>query len=480
MAAAGDTNNAELQKELVCAVCLDYFDDPVILKCGHNFCRICIMTHWEENGSDDHGYQCPECRMVFGKMSYTKNYLVKNLVDKLSEMDYLKNCKPSLPPRTTKMDGKCERHHEDLKLYCHSDRRPICVVCRESRAHRHHDVAPIPEVIEDMKGELRMRTIKLNWQKSMCARVKVIDEQAKTDTKLQKQALKEKIEDDVGALVQFLLDEKDELLERLEAEEVATLSMIDDNLQLVESKAAAVDKAIAELQSHLNGETSFESLSKAYSSPFDGNTSVQATNCPPDWTEFTGPFQLIMWKKMMHVLHTIPLNLTLDLDTAHPSLAISDFDTKVEEGRTRSQEPDMPQRFTRFFGVLATAQYSSGQHYWEVDVRDKGVWYLGVTTEGSNRKGFVNLSPSAGYWSLCLHDRLYANEEHSRVPVADYWTSPRVGVFLDYDRGRVSFYDAVTMKRVYSFITYFDEPVSPFFSPGKNDPGSRLQVCHYY
>lgn len=176
----------------------------------------------------------------------------------------------------------------------------------------------------------------------------------------------------------------------------------------------------------------------------------------------------------------VPQNLTLDLDTAHPCLAISDFDTKVEENRTRSQEADVPQRFTRFFGVLATAQYSSGQHYWEVDVRDKGVWYLGVTSEYSNRKGFVSLSPSAGYWSLCLQDRLYANEEDARLPVADYWNSPRVGVFLDYDRGRVSFYDAVTMKHIYTFSAYFDEPVSPFFSPGKNDPGSRLQICHYY
>lgn len=185
----------------------------------------------------------------------------------------------------------------------------------------------------------------------------------------------------------------------------------------------------------------------------------------------------VMW---IILCPSVPQNLTLDLDTAHPSLAISDFDTKVEEGRARSHEPDLPCRFTRFFGVLATAQYSSGQHYWEVDVRDKGVWYLGVTTARSNRKGFVSLSPSAGYWSLSLHDRLYANEEDARVPVADYWSSPRVGVFLDYERGHVAFYDAVTMKRVYSFAAYFDEPVSPFFSPGKNDPGSRLQICHYY
>ncbi|KAK3549935.1 hypothetical protein QTP86_016788 [Hemibagrus guttatus] len=766
MAAAADTKG-ELQKELVCAICLDYFDDPVILKCGHNFCRMCILMHWEENGGDDIGYQCPECRMVFGKMSFTKNYLVKNLVDKLSEFECLKTCRPPAPTKPAKTDGKCERHHEELKLYCHTDRKPICVVCRESRDHRRHlsirarttvaqqlpadykeklaifrtycsnkitdkkiqpnhitnmdevplsfdipvnhtvekkgtstisirttghekpaftvvlgcygngqkllpmvifkrktlpkekfpagvivkanqkgwvdeekmrewlrevyvkrpdgffhaspsllicdsmrahltatvknrvkqmnselaiipggltkelqpldigvngafkvklraawerwmtdgehtftkthgrqrrasyaticewivdawakisaltvvrafakvgiiaeqppgnetdsdnderepgmlhDVAPVPEVVEDMKGGLKLRLIKLNWQKSMCSRVKATDEQAKADVKLKKQALKEKIEDDVGALVQFLLDEKDRLLERLEAEEAATIALIDENLKLVESEAAKVDKAIAEIQNQLSEVANFESISKAYSSPSHVNLTVQAVNCPPDFTEFTGPFQLILWKKMMHVLHTIkytpvqhlPQNLTLDLDTAHPSLAISDFDTKVEEGRARSHEPDLPCRFTRFFGVLATAQYSSGQHYWEVDVRDKGVWYLGVTTARSNRKGFVSLSPSAGYWSLSLHDRLYANEEDARVPVADYWSSPRVGVFLDYERGHVAFYDAVTMKRVYSFAAYFDEPVSPFFSPGKNDPGSRLQICHYY
>lgn len=64
MATAAAAGVGELQKELVCPICLDYFDDPVILKCGHNFCRGCILMHWEENGDDDVGYRCPECRQV--------------------------------------------------------------------------------------------------------------------------------------------------------------------------------------------------------------------------------------------------------------------------------------------------------------------------------------------------------------------------------------------------------------------------------
>ncbi|MGH0166211.1 UNVERIFIED_CONTAM: hypothetical protein FKN15_050559 [Acipenser sinensis] len=62
MAAAASGETGELQKELICAICLDFFDDPVILQCGHNFCRDCILIHWQENGSNGQGYKCPECR----------------------------------------------------------------------------------------------------------------------------------------------------------------------------------------------------------------------------------------------------------------------------------------------------------------------------------------------------------------------------------------------------------------------------------
>lgn len=61
--ATGGASGDDLRKELTCAICLDFYKDPVILKCGHNFCRFCICLHWDENG-DDYGYQCPQCRTV--------------------------------------------------------------------------------------------------------------------------------------------------------------------------------------------------------------------------------------------------------------------------------------------------------------------------------------------------------------------------------------------------------------------------------
>ncbi|XP_077596178.1 E3 ubiquitin-protein ligase TRIM47 [Stigmatopora nigra] len=477
--ATAAASNDDLRKELTCPICLDFYTEPVILRCGHNFCRFCISMHWDENGSD-YGYQCPECRSVFNTRTFTKNYLVQNLVSKMDNLERLSSVPP--PAKPLKMDGKCELHGEELKLYCQMDQEAICVVCRESRVHRNHQVAPVSEVAHDMKAELQLRLTKLSHFRSQCLRVIAADERTKNDVRMKKKRLKDKVEADVGALVQFLLDERDSLLDSLDAQEAAALATLDDKLDSVKAEAAVVERHVAEVHAHASGDTTFQSLCKTFEEVVHGNLpEVEPADSPTEFTDFSGPFQLIMWKKMMHVLHTMPQNLTLDPDTAHPNLLISDYDTKVEEVRSRNQpELEPPARFTRFCGVLATAQYCGGQHYWEVDVRDKGVWYLGVTTQGSKRKGFISLAPAAGYWSLCLQDRLYANGTDGRVLVADYWNSPRVGVYLDYDRGLLSFYDAVTMKLLYVFNTCFHQPVYPLFSPGKNDPGSRLRICHYY
>lgn len=96
---------------------------------------------------------------------------------------------------------------------------------------------------------------------------------------LKKQRLKEKIEADVGALVQFLLDERDSLLESLDAEEVVTMAVIDDNLKIVEKEAEAVDKAIVTIHNHISGKTSFEvSLSYQMSDSQKWFTSIYLTS----------------------------------------------------------------------------------------------------------------------------------------------------------------------------------------------------------
>ena len=70
--------------------------------------------------------------------------------------------------------------------------------------------------------------------------------------------LREKMEADVGHLVQFLLNMKDSMLDTLDTDEEATIQAINNNLSRVEAQLAAVDAEIATIHSHLTGETSFE------------------------------------------------------------------------------------------------------------------------------------------------------------------------------------------------------------------------------
>ena len=198
--------NEDLKKELICPICLDYFKEPVILNCGHNFCRVCICMHWDESGDHLEGYECPQCRAVFNKASFTKNFLAQNLVDKLDSLQCLGGSgHAATGAKPMKVDGKCEKHGEELKLYCHTDKRPICVVCRESRVHRHHHVAPVSEIVNDMKGELESRLAVLRWHKTQCVKVRTTDESTKSEARQRKRRLREKIEADIGVLVQFLL-----------------------------------------------------------------------------------------------------------------------------------------------------------------------------------------------------------------------------------------------------------------------------------
>lgn len=135
----------KLQEEATCSICLDYFTDPVMTACGHNFCRECLRLSWEKaRGKKGRrkrrgAFPCPECR----ELSPQRNLRPNRLLTKVAEMA---RQHPSLQSRDL-----CTLHQELLKLFCEDDQSPICVVCRESREHRPHRVVPVEEAVQVYK-----------------------------------------------------------------------------------------------------------------------------------------------------------------------------------------------------------------------------------------------------------------------------------------------------------------------------------------
>lgn len=119
----------DLQEELTCPICLEYFEDPVSMECGHNFCRSCLRRSWAPGGG---AFPCPECRQPSSRASLRPNRALARLTERTRRG-------PS---------GLCSRHWEPLRLFCEDDQLPVCLVCRESQEHQDHSMAPVDEAFE--------------------------------------------------------------------------------------------------------------------------------------------------------------------------------------------------------------------------------------------------------------------------------------------------------------------------------------------
>ncbi|CAN9508372.1 unnamed protein product [Ophioblennius macclurei] len=167
------------------------------------------------------------------------------------------------------------------------------------------------------------------------------------------------------------------------------------------------------------------------------------------------------------------VDVTLDPDTANPYLVVSDDGKEVHDSDVRKKLPDNPRRFDRCVDVLGKQSFSSGKHYYEVQVKGKTAWSLGVASESINRKGKITLSPEDGFWTIWLRkkDEYTANDDHP-VRLSLHQHPETIGIFVDYEGGIVSFYDAESGDHLYSYTDCsFMEKLYPFFSPSANDNG---------
>ncbi|NWU07809.1 TRI27 protein, partial [Cephalopterus ornatus] len=164
--------------------------------------------------------------------------------------------------------------------------------------------------------------------------------------------------------------------------------------------------------------------------------------------------------------------VTLDPATAHPNLHVSE-DGKQARGHLVPRDvPDGPQRFDFEPCVLARGGFTSGRHFWEVEVGRGGVWALGVGRESAPRKGPLSLAPRDGVWALGAFHSLTS-------PRADLRRSPlprRLRVALDYEGGRVGFFGAEEEDAapilVHTRAAFRGERVLPWFRLGL---GARLR-----
>nr|XP_046262418.1 zinc-binding protein A33-like [Scatophagus argus] len=490
----------ELQSELTCPVCLELFRDPVILECGHHFCQLCIIQCWEAKA--DEVSSCPKCRKSCGR-KLRPNSLLCNVVDSVRRAGVMNTAAAGMTgwhpedapeePEERELGSSmssvassighwprvgmdmCEEHEEKLKLYCEDDQLPICLVCGMSRDHKTHNVIPINEAFENYRDKLSIALERVQLQTEEATLF-----QRQTNEKIllikgRAGDLEELVSAEFGRLREFLLEEEERIKEKLQKLKEEKLNQLEEALTQTTEQISQLESTADQLSLKLREEENPEQL-KGIKDFIGGAESLFER--PPEVSvnlqsgELLGPLQYRTWRKMSSIFQPAVTAVSLDPNTAYPCLWVSSCHTSVQVGKIQPNLPNNPERFTRYNIVLGSEAFSSGRHYWEVEVGSKTAWGLGVARASVNRKEEISLCPEDGFWTLVLRDNCNGTSEYEACTDSEecllHPSKPprRVGIYLDCNRGEVAFYDAGDMSHLFTFYdANFREPVFPYFNP---------------
>ncbi|KAM5135954.1 E3 ubiquitin/ISG15 ligase TRIM25-like [Mantella aurantiaca] len=508
--------SSDVRDELDCSICLNIYTDPVTLRCGHNFCRLCIdcvLNTQQISGV----YNCPECREDFHERpALRKNTTLSNIAQrflstepKQDETQILcTNCiHTSVPaaktcllcecslcdnhlrvhskapehiliePTNSFAKRKCPIHKKVLEYFCTEDAAYICISCRLDGEHKEHKINLMKDLSDQKKEKLKTVQEKLlSKQKTIGQRVEKLKEHKR---KAEKKAAGETQK--VTALIQDMKRQLEDLEKRVLTEiskqqENASLSIshllkkleiqedeITTKVQHIEKMLTMTDPFTVLQERELLEEDSSESAKTD-----EDNRKQENVYNDLDEARISGEFYGGLSDFVTYIKGRICLpkakEVFLDVNTACEDLDISGDLKTISKSEMKQYHP---QRFLYYPQVLSVSHFSSGQHSWEVKTSDIGNWRIGVCYSTIERSGDQSYLGDYNK-SWCL--RRYNNSQYSaihngkEVSITKKVSSQRLKVFLDYECGEISFYELCnTIRHLHTFTTTFTEPLHAAF-----------------
>uniref|UniRef100_A0A8C4RGX0 Tripartite motif-containing protein 16-like n=1 Tax=Erpetoichthys calabaricus TaxID=27687 RepID=A0A8C4RGX0_ERPCA len=416
--------------------------------------------------------------------SYCRTHLQPHL-----EGDALKHHKLVDPDRNLK-EKLCEKHQKSLEIFCKTDDSCICMMCVvtghnghkmvELETEREEKQKQLGAKLSDIKRRLEekektlketrraVEKIKISVErdmeenkKSFSALIWCIEEAHRKLTKRIKEQEKRESKKAEGVMEQ--LEKEIEELRRREAE-LKELSETKDHLHFLqvratlhrESNQTGVCGTGDRLEINLKDVRGLKELSGLT------KTLERISHCEiMTWTP-SGTISSLVFFSLLSDFYP----LTPDTKTAHRVLRLSEGNKKVTHERTEAKYPDHPDRFDRWSQVLCREALTGTRCYWEVecsgDLMMIGVAYKGLTRKGDG--GECGLGYNDKSWSLRWSDSQYSVRHNNKRTVISAPYSPRIGVYLDWPAGSLSFYSVShTLTLLHRFNTSFTEPLYPGF-----------------
>ncbi|XP_028993576.1 zinc-binding protein A33-like [Betta splendens] len=397
-------------------------------------------------------------------------------------------------PATFPSSHLCRKHGEPLTMFCKNDRAPVCGKCSR-REHKQHKVVVMEKESNKVKAIVREKNVHV--QKMIQTRLKKIEEIEKS-VDLGKKITQREIENSSQVctlLISTIQRHRAELVQELERRQEEAEERADELLGDLRQEVNALQASDGELQlleqaqDPLHVLQSFPSLSALPPDRDWAGVAVHADRCVGALRGAVSALVGVcraaekqLCAEEANKLNQYAVHVTLDPNTASDWLAVSADGKKVSCQKKRTPLPSSPLRFDSCVCVLGKQRFTSGRRFWVVQVGDKTDWDLGVARESINRKGLITVRPDSGYWAICRRKggSLSACTGPS-TPLHLHETPHKVGIFLDYDEGSVSFYDAEAKTHIYTYSGCgFSGPLCPYFNPCVQDSGKNaapLVIC---
>uniref|UniRef100_A0A4X1SDL2 Tripartite motif containing 34 n=1 Tax=Sus scrofa TaxID=9823 RepID=A0A4X1SDL2_PIG len=442
-------SSEQKQSGVSCSVCWELSTEPLRLGCGHGFCPACISDSREARG-------CPVC----GRLP--------SIVEHPREV--------GMSPEDGWKEDLCRKHGKKLLLLCREDREVFCLCCEKTQEHRDHHLCLIRDAAKECQEMLQAALRRLQKEQQKAEELEADIREQRTSCKVGGE--RQRIRSEFNQLRCILDCEERRELQKLEEEERKTL----DNLAAAEAELVQQTWLLKDLISDLEcrREWPTQELLRRVNAFVLPRGEIWTLRKPK-----------LVSKKLRRVFRAPDLGAMLQAQRGEEDITLDPFNLNLnlvlsEDQRQVISVPIWPVKCYNY-GVLGSQYFSSGKHYWEVDVSKKTAWVLGVycrarscTAELALGRGAEHQNahaiyrPQCGYWVIGLKNafKYKAFEDASTCDLNVLTLSGavpplRVGVFLDCEAGTVSFFNVTNYgSLIYRFSKCsFSQNVYPYFNP---------------
>ncbi|XP_071978696.1 E3 ubiquitin-protein ligase TRIM7-like [Engystomops pustulosus] len=375
-------------------------------------------------------------------------------------------------------ERKCSTHKEALKYYCPMDSSCICVSCWVAGDHKGHEVEILDVASEKKKGKLRSAVEKMNSDKMEAGRrIQNLTDHGVEEEK-QLSGLTEKVTNLFTDLRKKLDDLESRVLGEISRQKNRVSLLVSYMIKQMELHKDELSKKIHQFEESCD---ITDPLTILQEDLIRGDISdqsydvrdVKAAQCRDDvivlqmlhrgLLRFADDLNNIGMKREFPVMEKS--EVLLDIDSANNYIIISEDLRSASYTSTSQNRPDGPKRF-KGNHVFSSCTFSSGRHYWEVDVSQAKQWIIGVAGESLERKEnrLQTIFLNQKFWAVTCCKKLIVSHNNMYRHLETKSPVKVVGIYLDYEAGRLSFYQLCDpIRLLYTFTTSFSEPLYPAF-----------------